>query len=358
MANGQILENNQRVLWASESTENTDAVESILTDDSKDIIYQQTAGPVEVTPEGEIIEVDRPRNSQSGVASGFVKGRCSVSFSIPLTAFESEDAQTPHYAPVLKAMNLSEDLSTTGEAHYAPATEQQDSMTMYVYERQAHGDWRLWVVTGIRLTGTFSLETKGQWMLEVEGGGSYTSLKDPATFFDSDGSLALQKDGSTDVVERATGTEKVLDQELMIARSMTATYGGTDQEISSAELDMNWTISQTESVQSEAATVRHFVTRDASGSRIGGGYDLSDYTDQILNDHIDDYEAANEKELVFEASNSEGLINLTAGQVQIGIPEKNASDNLIQWQVPYFLNGDFSDLAGDNDFDLTYKAAP
>lgn len=358
MANGLLLSQNERILWASESTYDTDAVEAILTDGDTDIIYQQ-ARNVEITTEGETVHVPRPRGSASGNKHGFIKGRCAVSMEVPLLPFVGTTEQVPHYDAVLKAAGFVPDLGTATESTYSPSTKQSDSMTLYKFYRSAETDnWRLQVVTGLRLTGTVTINTNGEAYLSLEGGGTYYSLSDPAEFFDpATGAIALLKDGLTAVTARVSGSEEIADQDPLVNINLTLTVDATERTMSALELDFAWTVTQVQATTGSATTVKHVLTRSNEDSRMSGSFSLADYTDTEINSLIDDFEAASEiaGSLVLGGVESgDDRITLTMPKMQIGIGSMSDSDGVYSFDWPFMLNGDWSDLAGDNELTIKY----
>jgi len=354
-----LLSNQFTILWADESTYGTDAVENdILTDDSVDIVHQDVRS-LEITKEGSQVGGQRARGSHSGNKHAFIKGRCSVSGEIPLTPYIDASTQVPYNDAILQAMNLIPDLGTSSESTYSPETVNSSSATIYKYYREAENtDWRLDVVTGVRLTGTFNFEVGSEPYISFEGGGNYATLTDPAAFIDSDGAIALLKDGSTAVTARATGTELVADQAPLTCVAMTIDIGGTSYTVQSLELDLGWDVTQKEAVTGNEQTVKHVLTRgNGNDARIQGSYTLSDYTAAVLNEHLDRYEDDSEVTLSIVMDNGTDQVTLSADKMQLGIPGMSDNGGTFNLDVPFFLNGDWStSVGGDNDFSILYDA--
>jgi hypothetical protein len=353
-----LLTNQYTILWATESSYGSDAVESILTDEDADIIHQDVRS-LEITKEGVQAGGQRARASHSGNKHAFIKGRCAVSGEIPLTPYISSSEQVPYNDAILQAMNLQPDLGTSDEATYEPVTENQDSATIYKYYREAeNSDYRLDVVTGVRLTGTFNFEVGSEPYISFEGGGNYTTLTDPAAFIASDGTISLLKDGSTSVTARNAGTEEVADQAPLTCVAMTISIGGTDYTVQSLELDLGWDVSQKEAVTGDEQTVKHILTRgNANDARIQGSYTLSDYTAAVLNEHLDRYEDDSEVTLSIVMDNGTDQVTLSSDKMQLGIPGMSDNGGTMNLDVPFFLNGDWStSVGGDNDFSILYDA--
>src|SRR5690554_364470 len=291
---GLILSNNARYLWAAEAVYGQDAVDIILKNGARDIIYQQTTG-ITITPEGEAVHVARERGSGSVSRHGFIKNRAAIAGEIPLQGFISTTDQVPHADAILQAMGLKVDLTTASKSTYSPETAETGSVTIYKFERLAESSkWRLTVVTGVRLTGSLTVAMNAEPIISIEGGGTYTTMGEAKNFFATDGSIALQKDGTTPVVARTTGDEIIADQDPMMCVGMSVTVGSTARTVSAIELSLNSTVTALGAVTGAASTVRHVHTRGNQGSRIGGSFTLADYGDAEIDGFINDYEAANE----------------------------------------------------------------
>lgn len=358
-----ILSANQnRYLWASAPSDDygADAVEDDVLDADADRVWQDVRS-MEINTTGETVHVPRQRGSVSGNKHGFIKGACEVSGELPLLPYISADDQIPHNDAMLKAMGLTPDLDTTDEATYTISTAAQPDATVYKYQRQLEDDdWRLMVARGLRCDGSFTFETNSEPMVSVADGlASYYSLSDPAAFIDNTtGEASLLKDGSTDVASLAEGSEFFADQDPLMCVDLGFTLGSTSHVISACEINLNWTVDRIDAVTGAETFIKALLTRDDSDSRIGGSFTLADYTATILNDLIDQMEDGSEAALELIASNGTDQVTMTLGQVQIGVLESSTNGNLSTYDIPFFANGDWSDLGADNDLELLFDAAP
>lgn len=358
MTAGLLLSENKRYLWASETTYGVDAVQAILQDATKDIIYQQVRN-LDIVPEGAVVHVPRVRGSSGGNRSGFIQGKCNVSGEIPLTPFIGAASPVPYSAPILKAMNLKETI--VGETStYTPSTAQQASVTIYEFTRAAETNkWRLMVVTGVRLSGNLTFSPRSEPIINIEGGGHYYRLSDAAAFFDSDGKIVLQKDGTTAVPARDGGSEFIADQDPLMCQGLGVQAESANLTVSEMTLTLNTTVTEIESISGDSTISKFVVTRSNQDSRIGVGFNLSDYTEAVMDFFLDEYETAGEFELTAALDSGSGKVSLAMGKVQIGIPAGSANNNVMQFEIPGFLNEDVSTgLLGDNDFELKFEASP
>lgn len=355
MAEGLLSTNEFVTLWADESTYGTDAVEAILTDASADLVHQDVRS-LEITPEGDPVGTTRARGSHSGTKHAYVKGRCAISGEIPLTPYIDASTQVPYNDAVLRAMNLQPDLGTASQSTYTPTTVNNDSLTVYKYLRNVESaNWRLFAVTGARLSGVFNFEVGSEPYISFEGGGTYTRLTDEAAFIASDGSIALLKDGSTPVTARVGGTEKVADQAPLTCVAMTITIGGTSYSVQSLTLDLGWDVTQKEAVTGSEQTIKHVLTR-GDDARISGEFALSDYTAAALKQLLEDYEDNSEVSTTVVMDNGTDEVTITMPKMQFGTLGMSDDGGTLNVTMPYFLNGDWSTLAADNDFSILYDA--
>lgn len=352
---GLLLTNNRRTLWAAESAYDTDAVEAdILTDGDADLVWQQVRS-LDITPEGAQVGTNRLRGSHSGTKHAFIKGRCAISGEIPLTPYISGSAQVPYSDAILQACNLIPDLSTPSESTYSPKTVNSSSATIYQYHRSAEdANWRLQVVTGARFTPTFQFGVGEEPFIALDGGGTYTRITDEAAFVDSSGAAALLKDGSTPVTARAAGTELVADQAPLTCSEITITIGGTQYVCANLELALNWDVGQKEAITGAEQTVKHVLTR--ADTRIGGSFSLVDYTAAALTQLLEDYEDDSEVSATIVCDNGTDEVTFTMPKMQFGVPAGSDNGGTLNFDVPFFLNGNWSSLAGDNDFTILFDA--
>jgi hypothetical protein len=357
----QILAGRRRCVLASESTEGTDAVASILTTATADIVYQEVTEPM-ITPGRIIVPLNRTRGSHSGAAHASIPNVAAFSGTFPLTGRVSDSSgdEAPYYSPVLKAMNLKETIVSATTATYNPATVNQAPMSAYVWHRNASdANYRLHTARGIRGTGTFNFANNAEATVSFEGQGLYDDeLTDPAAFFGSDGAIDLLKDGSTSVTARTSGTEAYANNSnRMICRNMTITVNGNSWGVTEMTLALNWSVDLIDRATGTAGVSQVLLTR-GNDARISGSFNLKDGS-TALTDLLTQYKAGAEIAMTVVLSAGDGSsgsanITLTASKVQLGVPAGSADGGVLVHAVPFFLNGDWSDLAGDNDFSLAY----
>lgn len=352
------FDTNARVLWASEASYGTDAVNAILTDGTKEIIYQQVNN-LQIQPVAAQEAPARLRGSHSGNKHATIKQHCTVSGEIPLTAFISATAQVPYFAPILKAMNMREDLSTTGEGKYTPATTRQASASIYKFTRQAENDnWRLHKALGTTLSGSIAFAPGSEAKVSVEGFALFEKISAGAQYFSpTTGAIQYLADGTTAVTARdglAGGDEYIADQTPLMCKGMTVSAGGKSLTVGEASLELNWSTDPIDAITSDPQSAKFVNTRSNEGARIGGNFNLLDATDADFDQLISWALGDNEITLTIALTNADGNVTITAPKMQIFTPEEGANGNLKAWQFGFALNGDASSLLLDNDFELRF----
>lgn len=355
----QLSTNRRRVLCESESAYGTDAVNALLSDDGTGDIVYQTVRMFEIDPTLEIFAPTRQRASVAGVAHTSFDDLSAVNAEFPLTGRVGDDSgeEAPFYAALLKAAGLKETIVDSTSATYTPATVQQAAMSAYVFQRNlTDANWRLEYATGIRGNLKLAFEVNAEAYATFEGFGRFEELlTDAAAFFAADGSIAKLKDGSTNVTARTTGTETQANKTIMGCKSMTVTVGGVPFAIAKLELDLAWTPDLVRTMNG-AQTVTEVLLTRGDTARISGSFDLQDggsSANVVRNGLAADTEVA----LSIVLSDGTDKITFTASKLQFGFWNKGANGNTRTFTVPFFLNGDWSSLAGDNDLSIVYAAA-
>lgn len=350
-----------RVIVASESTYGTDAVNTILTTATADIVYQDLRN-LEINPMRTVVEINRVRGSHSGVAHKTLADHCTVSCEIPLSGWISGDAgeEAPYYNAFLKAMNLKETVVSATSATYNPATVAQNGLTIYAYEVNLEdNNSRLTYCTGVRGNGTLNFALGEEAFISFEGMGIYQSeISAPAAFFNaSTGAAALLKNGSTAVTARSGGgTEVYANKAPIICTGMTFEVGGTTYDIKSLDLGLNWTTTP-KSIINASSNVRKVLLTRGEGSRIGGSFELLD-GDQI-SDMITKMSADTEATMSIvlvegDGSTGSATITISLPKIQLGPPTKGDDSGMRTYSVPFFANGTWTSLPADNDFTIVY----
>jgi|LULF01.1.fsa_nt_gb hypothetical protein len=348
----------KRVTVASESTYLTDAVNTILTDGALDLIHQNFKD-ADIVPARVVGDASRIRNSHSGHKHFTVGDRCVVTFEVPLTARVGSGAgdEAPYHAPVLKAMNLKETVVSSTSATYNPATAAQEAITVYMWEQELEDTkQRLTYTTGVRGTGVFKFALNQEAMYSFTGVGTYQGeLSNRIELFNpTTGAVSKLKDGTTSATARTTGEEKYADKDAMVCTGMTITWNGTTFDIGELELNLNWTTSTKEIINNANNVSKVLLTRDAN-NRIGGSFELVDGAE--LTTLFSAVTADTEGQMVIELDDGTDKITITADKVQLGYPTKGDTSGMRSYSVPFFLNGDWSTLAGDNDFSMVFAAS-
>lgn len=349
----------KRVLVASETTYLTDACNTLLTTGTLDIVYQAVKNP-DIVPARVVGDASRVRHSHSGSRHFTVGDRCAVTFDVPLTARVGTGSgeEAPYHSPILQAMNLKETVVSTTSATYNPATVAQDAMTVYMWEQELEDTkQRLTYTTGVRGNGVFKFALNQEAMYSFAGVGTYQGeisnrieLFNPTT-----GATSKLKDGTTSATARSGGgTETYADDDAMVCTGMTITFNSTTLDISELELNLNWNVTTKEIINASNNVQKVLLTRDGN-NRIGGSFNMVDGAEitTLFNAVTADTEAA----LVIELDDGTNKITLTANDVQLGYPTKGDESGMRSYSVPFFLNGDWSSLAGDNDFSLVFAAS-
>lgn len=356
----------RRVLVASEATYGTDAVNTVLTTNTADIIYQDVRQNFDIVPARVIVEIDRARGTQSGVAHQTIADRAVVTGDVALTGWISGDAgeERPFYDAFLRACGMKATVVSATSAVYRPQTAQQEGMTAYLYERNLDDDdWRLTYSTGIRGSANFQFGLNQEAFFSFSGVGKYNGLiSDPAEFFDpATGEAALLKDGSTPVTARTTGVEQYANKTPMMCTSMNILIGGETFCVQSLNLDLGWNTAVKECIGASSNVQAVYNTR-APGSRIGGSFTLIDggtAHDVVMDAFLAGSEISLALTLVEgDGSSGSARIQIAASKLQIGVPAKGDAGGVRNYAVPFFLNGNFADLLQDDDFSITYDEVP
>lgn len=352
----EISTNRKRVMFESESTYGTDAVNALLDDDgSGDIVYQDVR-TIDIDPTREIFAPTRQRSSVAGVAHRSFADLTGVGVELPMTGKAASGAgnEAPFYAALLKAAGFSETISSGASATYKPSTVAQAAMTAYAWYRNLEdANWRLEYATGIRGNLSMNFEMNAEPYMTFEGTGRYEELiTDAAAFFGTDGAIDLLKDGSTAVTARTTGTETQVNKTIMGCKSMTVTVGGTTMPVSALELNINWTPDLIRTMNG-AQTVSKVLLTKGDAARIEGSFDLQDGS-TAMEAVRDALAADSEVALNIVLTDGTDTITITSSKLQIGFWNKGANGNVRTYSVPFFLNGDWSNLAGDNDLSIVF----
>lgn len=366
----QLSSERARYVIADEVTYGVDQVDLYLQDGAEDILYQELASPV-VDPDRTLIEFDRARGSASGNRHATVPLNTAVSATYAMTGASNVSSGTssvpeaPGYREILLAANLVETVVAATSATYTPATVAQGSYTAYYYGRQLNSEnYRLVYTTGVRNNLNFVFNMNEEAVIEMNGIGLYQGVwSDRAQFFDpSTGAVALLKDGVSAVTARTTGVEQYLDRDPILVKGITLQIDGVEFEVTAINMDLGWTLAPIETANASTGITEVKLTRPSTGSRIGGSLTLFD-GENGFDKAWDLYEDDSEVSFSLVATSGDGgsgsdRITLTASNLQLFKPAEGDSNGLRTFDIPWFLNGDWSDLAADNDFTLVYDTVP
>jgi len=360
MANLQTAR--KRIVIATEATYGVDQVNIIHGDGDLDLIYQDVSGTPTINPGRELVEIDRARSSNSGVPHKSLPRGTDVEIVFPLTGRAAAGAgnEAPYWSPALIAAGHSETIVSDATATYAPKSASAPGMTVYLYHEQDDGKQRLQRATGVRGNLNFVLELDQEARAEFSGRGIYVDyLSDEAQFFSATtGAAALEADGSTAVTARDAGDEKYAAKPPIMVRGITASINGNSWCISGMNLNTNKTVSERLCATGTAGLKEVVLTR-GSGQRAGGSFTLDTDDTSVIDDFIDLYETADEfaiSVVLTEGDGSSGseTVTFSATKAQIGAPGMGDNSGLVQFDIPFFVNGDFSDLFQDDDYAVAF----
>lgn len=350
--------NRKLSLFREQTSENTDAVESAL-DSGSALVYQDVAD-MSWDLDAHNDPPERETWSASGHKAPFIKNMASVDIELPLTAGDGSTAQ-PFYHMLLKAMNLTEDTSTSNVAVYSPSTRRVSMATLYQYIRNVeNGNSRLRYMTDFVGSGEINISTGEEATMSITGSGYYSSITTDRDYVDSSGNVQLLKDGSSPT---STPSFSLADKAPLIPKNMTVTFNGPQFgsaqtfHISEFTLDMNWTQDSTDALTNSEGQMNHYNTRGTT-DRTQGGFTLVESTPSNFDNLISSYEAADEMTLnvdLINVGNTSERIEIDIPKAQLGVESEGENGNLMNHEFEFGCDRDTSNLSGDNDFKITYK---
>lgn len=356
----QMLANDYVVIIASEDdvaeTDPYDAVEALLTDEAADVVY------LDVGPDGASIEKDTSpvgndtrRGTSAGKRHALIKERANVSVQVPLRAFVGA-GEEPHYSPILKASCFEPEVDT-GDVIFHRKTKNQSAFTIYKYWRSADDDtWRLDVATGVTGDVTLNIETGSEATLSFSGSGNFVEITDAAEYFDMEsGEVALLKDGVTSTTTRTTGSFSQDSQEPMPCQDMTVEFESTSYGVQSLEVGVGHEAQDVDTVQGGTTRTRGLVAR-SNGQRSEGSIAWTDYTDDLIDDLVDKVYGAEVFAFLTVLENGDGRIEVASSNAQFMQWSEAENGNLLQYDVPFALNGS-GGLLADDELTITYMPA-
>ena len=334
---------------ASEATYNTDGIDSILQAD-EDLTFLSVNATPSIDAVDAMVESSQFRAAHDGIAHSMIRDHNTLSVAFPLagpTAVGVSGGEAPAYAPILKACNLKEEIVDATSAIYTLNTANIDSLTAYMWIRNAeNNNHRLNSITGARGSATFNWAIKEEATCSAEFlGASSNDWSDSLAYFDSDSQPLLDASGSALTY---LGTASKDAAPIMKCVAMVVTFGGTTYPISSGSLDLGWsTVSARESVTAAQAVTKLINTR-GSGARPQGSFSLAD-GGAAYDDILSKWRAATEAAFVVTLDDGTQKITFTMPKVQLGVPARSDAGGLAQFDLDFYLNGDYAGSAGGNN---------
>ncbi|TQE99378.1 MAG: hypothetical protein FKY71_08900 [Spiribacter salinus] len=330
-----------------------DAVEELLKDASADIVYLDVVGSdgCQIQKDTSAVGNDVARGTSDGKRHALIKERANVTLNIPLRAF-LEEGVGPHYGPVLQAAGFAESVDTD-DVIYTRGTKNQPALTVYKIWRSSDSDnWKIDYATGVRLSAEFSVEAGSEATVSFTGTGNYHEITDGAEYINADGEVALLKDGDTPV----TATSFTQDcQEPMPCRDIVFRFDGDDYEVQSFDLNVNQTVNDVDTINGSGSRSRGVIARGAD-ERSEGSCALVGYTDDLMEDIRAKVYDATEFTWLAVLENGEGRIEMACDNAQLMRWSEAENGNLLQWDIPFALNGDCATLV-DDELTITYMPA-
>lgn len=341
-----------RVMIESESSYGTDAVQAIFDNTSKDIIYQVVGDDISI--ENQISNVQRSETTASTAAlpEKRFKSHNEISMTLPLLPFESSDAETPHYSAALKAMNFSEDLTGTDKGVYSLQTDEQSSATIYYWQKDTAGKARLHYALGCYLTGTIQGEVGGLASIDVSGQGLYQQMTTSRDYFNSNGNIALDKNGNSISSRDASVAEKRAQQTPFRVRNMTLTIGSTTYEVTSFSVTLGLQQDQKSKVQAKNSVSRIVQGREPDGQQIE--MELAEGS-TAFDDALSKAENGNRASFNAQLTNGTDTLDIDCPNVQLRQPTESEKDQFVAWTIAGKISGDHSNLDADGEIKLTYQ---
>lgn len=346
-----ILTSDQGVfVGLSEATYGADAVDVVIQALGA-LQYSGVDSDVSITREDAEFRPNRLRPSQDGVASVMVPDHNAWSLKHGLRGGAGSDF-TPTYGWLLKACGLAETVSAGVSTTYALGTSIAASATMYHYKRDFGANSRLVYCTGALGNCSFSGSVREE--VVVSASGMAASANDlavaRANISATTGRVLLDKAGAAKSL-----SAPVFDaSEILIAKSVTLTVGGTAYPCSAFTLDMGMGVSALETMQSAQAATRIVRSRGDGANASGSlALEMSD-DDAALDDVLTKWVASTEAALSIVVAGTR-TITFTLPKIQLKRPAPRDSGGAQGWDVAFSVNGDFGTLpTADNGIKLVY----
>jgi hypothetical protein len=221
-----------RVLVATEdlATYGQDAVDVLIKDPTKDVVYQPVRSRNIVNPERTLINPPRVTGGLTGSPHATVPNRCSITAEIGLTGLPVGQ-DTPDWHAWFLAANLQAVVVPTTSVTYVPSLYPDKSLTVYEFmDNLEDSKSRLRYATGVRGALTLQGALDDEIYASFDGVGLYQHPGKAAQYYDPYGSLSKEKNGSTGITSH-TQTVTILDAEedyvyRILVNGTTFTYTG------------------------------------------------------------------------------------------------------------------------------------
>lgn len=357
----ELSSNRGRVVFISEGTYGTDAVDTAYTDGTADIIYQDVRSITFNPPEVIDVEIPRVRHTNGGVKSGKIPNRGAASIEIGLTGFIEASAgnETPYYAALLKASQLAENATSGDNSTYTPATQQQDSLTLYSYiQNLENNNERLMYMTGVRAASEITFELDSEPYMTSELVGKFYEVTDDLAFHSaSNGQLALRKDGAP-ATPRSTGTEAYADKEPVMCNNMTVTIDDVAYPCSSITFALNYTLDEKRTINGGAASLEKVIaTKPSTGARVTANATIID-GDAAFDNIMTNYVTGSEIGVFCAAQNSSDRITVSGSGGQIlGTPSFSQVGNMNALDIQIAFNKDWSTMTDRDGWVMTFSSS-
>lgn len=351
----------------SETTEGTDAIDTILQTGTGSLDYQSFQ-TMEITPITQIREYDAIRPAFSGLPHALIRDHMAVTIEGYLNGAENPGnagGEAPHYAAVLKAAGLSETISSGVSATYKPDSAMGTPMSAYrlwTNTTQTAGALRLAYALGVRGNLNVNLVAGEFARFTFEGlGANFPESSDTAAFKGYSDDLSFLNGGNGRIDLDKTGSAVTLsgveydDAGRFVVRSVALTIDSVTFPLASLNLNTNMQ-PQPSNTMNGSQLARQIIL--APQGRAGGNMELNETGtafEKVLTLALN----ASEVSATAVMDNGTDQLTLTIPKLQVGYPTPTDNGGIRAWTVGYFCNGDYaSSVMGDNEYTWLYEAAP
>ena len=360
----ELLSGESKTILARESTYGTDEID--LANNLAVARRYEAFTAVTVVPNGDFRERNITRPSFSNNRGQYSPRNQTFTFEgivpAPTTA---GDLDKHGLSDLLVASGMTEALSAGVTSTYTMSTTATAGLTCYTYKRHADAFvWRMTYGVGIRtnmsISGsirdfvTFTATGEAKNFPVSSDTANFKGWSDDLAFFDSDGTIALQKTGAAITY---TGTETMDDARgLFLEPTSVITIDSVAFPISAFQLDWGNNVKVKEATSSSATeTAGSYVT----GRNVNGNFTLADtgaaYEKACAMLHADSEVSATI--VLTDGLGSGGTtVTITMGDLQFrSVDGPNDDEGLAAWTLPFQANADWSNELGDNELTLVWS---